>query len=124
MMTETGTMTDDQARDEFRKLRHISGSGATRAEWMKAVRGRLGDRAASATPAEWVAAARMATTKCEKCRGTGVYWWGGIVFEVDGSVKTPPKSGPCYQCDGKGYQDQDDYRRNYGYIRHMIANAC
>jgi hypothetical protein len=32
-------------------------------------------------------------------------------------------SGPCYRCEGKGRQDQDDFCRNRTYDRHAIRRA-
>lgn len=50
--------------------------------------------------------------KCSNCGGSGIYRWGACVNGV------MSKSGPCFRCEGKGYQDEADRRRNYGYDNH------
>lgn len=60
-----------------------------------------------------------ASTKvtCTHCGGTGVYKWGASVNGV------MTHSGPCYQCEGKGYQTDADQRRNWGYQNYAIGQA-
>jgi len=72
----------------------------------------------NASPAEYVGAAAEATTICNRCHGTGTYAWGGT---VNGK---PVHTGDCFRCEGKGVQDQDDYRRCIAYDRHAIRRAC
>jgi DnaJ-class molecular chaperone len=52
--------------------------------------------------------------KCAKCRGTGVYRWGGGT--VNGVFRG--KEGPCHSCRGTGYQDHTQIKRNECYNRH------
>jgi hypothetical protein len=52
--------------------------------------------------------------ECDKCRGSGVYGWGAY---INGK---PSFSGPCFRCEGKGYQTALDMRRNCYYDRYGI----
>jgi DnaJ-class molecular chaperone len=52
---------------------------------------------------------------CAKCKGTGVYAWGGT---VNGK---PVKAGACYSCQGTGHQDRRQIARNEAYNRHKLA---
>lgn len=54
--------------------------------------------------------------KCAKCRGTGLYCWGGT---VNGK---PVRSGPCHSCQGTGKQTKSDISRNTAYNRYKIAS--
>lgn len=53
--------------------------------------------------------------RCEKCRGTGTYCWGGT---VNGR---PVHSGRCHSCGGTGRQTRRDILRNAAYNRHKLA---
>jgi hypothetical protein len=55
---------------------------------------------------------------CDHCQCSGEYRWGPCI-----NGAPPQFGGVCHQCQGKGYQDQDDQRRNYGYINHTIREA-
>lgn len=55
---------------------------------------------------------------CDHCQNTGEYRWGACI-----NGAPPQFGGTCHQCQGKGYQDADDQRRNYGYINHAIRKA-
>lgn len=57
-------------------------------------------------------------TACDHCGCSGEYRWGPCI-----NGAPPQFGGTCHQCQGKGYQDQEDQRRNYGYINHMIRQA-
>lgn len=121
MTTATAkTTTISRMRAEFATMRRNAGFCATREEWnasVVAVMESRGIGSSDATPAQWLDAARDARTACERCNGTGTYSWGGT---INGK---PVHTGDCYQCEGRGTQGQDDYRRNYGYTLHMIVNA-
>lgn len=52
---------------------------------------------------------------CGNCGGSGNYSWGAV---VNGKVT---HTGTCFQCAGKGYQDDADQRRNYGYWNYKIS---
>ena len=54
---------------------------------------------------------------CDRCSWTGTYRWGAT---VNGKIA---HEAECYQCQGKGYQDQEDQKRNYGYNMHLIRSA-
>jgi len=56
--------------------------------------------------------------RCEKCRGTGVYSWGGT---LNGK---PVRTGQCHSCRGTGAQSRSDIARNHTYNRHKIALIC
>lgn len=53
--------------------------------------------------------------KCPKCRGTGVYSWGGT---VNGK---PMHTGTCFSCKGTGKQSAKQIAGNHTYNRHKIA---
>lgn len=53
---------------------------------------------------------------CAKCKGTGLYRWGGAM--VNGAWKG--KSGPCHSCQGTGKQSAKQIRRNQAYNRHKL----
>lgn len=55
--------------------------------------------------------------KCGHCQGTGIYRWGASINGV------MTHSGDCYRCQGKGWQSDDDRRRNWGYDNHAIRRA-
>ena len=49
------------------------------------------------------------TLDCTYCGTTGIY---------------APNGGPCFRCKGKGFQDEADQKRNYGYdLHHRPAPA-
>lgn len=52
---------------------------------------------------------------CDKCRGTGVYLWGAVINGW------PSRQGQCFQCNGKGYTDSRDRRRNKYYWNHKVV---
>ena len=52
--------------------------------------------------------------QCGKCRGMGIYSWGGT---VNGK---PRYSGKCFSCRGTGKQDRAQIRNNEVYNRHKI----
>jgi hypothetical protein len=57
----------------------------------------------------------VAPGPCCKCRGTGVYAWGGF---TNGK---PDKSGPCHSCRGTGKQSRAQIARNYAYNKHKVT---
>ena len=46
-----------------------------------------------------------------KCNGSGTYWVRAEGFETHGKYVIER----CFGCNGKGYQDRDDQKRNWGY---------
>jgi hypothetical protein len=69
-------------------------------------------------PVDWIMAVRSVTCRCERCRGTGTYYWGACINGV------MSKSAPCARCGGKGWMDFDDMRRGRAYDNHAISRAC
>lgn len=117
--TTTATKTVTEMRAEFEKFAKIGRSAAGTETWDAAVKTlamKMAD-GRTLTPEVWVKAAELATTRCDKCRGTGTYSWGACVNGV------MTHSGLCNRCHGKGQQDQDDYRRNYGYDNYAVRAA-
>jgi hypothetical protein len=55
---------------------------------------------------------------CAKCRGRGIYYFGGAV--INGVFQG--KSGPCFSCGGTGRQTEADINRNHAYNRHKLRN--
>lgn len=47
--------------------------------------------------------------RCGRCAGTGMF----ITGTLNGKPIGP--GGICFRCAGKGFQTEDDSRRNYGY---------
>ena len=70
------------------------------------------------TPVKWVMAIKGVTCKCERCRGSGTYYWGAC---INGKMS---HSAPCARCGGKGWMDFDDMRRGRAYDNHAICRAC
>lgn len=62
-----------------------------------------------------LAAENSNASVCLDCSGTGTYYAGGAV--VNG--RFTGKTGPCYRCQGKGYQTDDDRKRNEYYDLHV-----
>lgn len=93
-------------RKEFATLMRNAGISATKEEWMDAVKKEAMKLSGGKEPSPemWVVAANNAVTTCTRCKGTG------IVFI--GRIQKPDK---CFRCEGKGVQNQDDYRRNWGH---------
>jgi hypothetical protein len=69
------------------------------------------------SPIGWVFAARAVGCRCERCHGTGTYYWGACVNGV------MSKSAPCARCAGKGRMTFDDMRRSRAYDNYAIARA-
>jgi hypothetical protein len=112
--TDLQEMTIEELRAEFRKLRRNAVQFMGREAFDDQVNGMV---PAVATPAEYVYAAERVTCECERCQGSGVYYWGASVNGV------MTHSGDCYACQGKGRLNQDDFRRNWGYWNYAVANA-
>jgi hypothetical protein len=68
-------------------------------------------------PVGWLMAIREVTCGCERCRGTGTYYWGAC---INGQMT---HSAPCARCGGKGWMDFDDMRRGRAYDNHAISRA-
>jgi hypothetical protein len=112
--TDLGILTTEEFRAEFKALRRNALHCTSKAEWMEAVTALLPD---DPTPQDWVWAAEIAITKCDRCSGTGRYSWGA---SVNGKMT---HSGPCFRCEGKGHHNQDDYKRNWAYDRYAVVAA-
>lgn len=105
----------EQMQAEYNAYRRNALHCATAAEWEAAVEKLLKKRFGDCKPTmrQLVDAARDATTKCDRCGGSGRYQWGAV---VNGRCTN---SGPCFRCQEKGYFTQEDYRRNWGYDNHQ-----
>jgi len=119
----------DMGRDEYAAL-DVETARAVYAELREIVRYTMGkDHADSAircafacdapeVPVEWILAVKRVRCKCERCRGTGTYYWGAC---INGRMT---HSGPCARCGGNGEMTFDDMRRGRAYDNHSIARAC
>jgi hypothetical protein len=112
--TETQEMTVEELRGEYRKLRRNAVQFMGRESFDDQVSGMI---PGNATPEEYVYAAERVTCDCERCQGSGVYSWGAC---VNGKMT---HTGDCYACQGKGYLNQDDFKRNWAYWRHAVVRA-
>lgn len=104
--------------EEYAKLKRNGEYNAGKEAWAAAVceqLAKMGKTIDSATFAEIVHAARVATTPCDRCNASGIYQWGA---QINGRMT---HSASCYRCNGKGRQNQDDYRRNWGYDQRIKA---
>ncbi len=70
------------------------------------------------TPVDWIMAVKRLECICERCRGTGTYYWGAC---VNGIMQ---HSAPCARCGGDGCMTFDDMRRGRAYDKHAIVRAC
>ncbi len=70
------------------------------------------------SPIEWLLAVKRAECDCERCKGTGTYYWGA---SVNGKMSC---SAPCARCGGDGRMTFDDMRRGKAYDNHAIIRAC
>jgi hypothetical protein len=68
-------------------------------------------------PADWVMAVKRLECKCERCNGSGTYYWGAC---VNGKMSN---SAPCARCGGDGRMTFADMRRGRAYDNHAIARA-
>jgi hypothetical protein len=75
-------------------------------------------RFAGKPPANWIMAVKAVTCKCERCKGSGTYYWGA---SINGRMTN---SGPCARCGGDGKMTFDDMRRGRAYDNHSIQRAC
>lgn len=69
------------------------------------------------SPVEWIMAVKAVERRCERCRGSGTYFWGACINGV------MSHSAPCARCNGKGWMDFDDMRRGRAYDKYAIAHA-
>jgi hypothetical protein len=112
--TDLQEITIEELRAEYRKLQRNAAQFMGKEAFRDQVNGMV---PANATPEEYVYAAERVTCECERCQGSGVYCWGG---SVNGK---PVHTGDCYACQGKGFLNQDDFKRNWGYWNYTIAAA-
>jgi hypothetical protein len=62
-------------------------------------------------PLAWYEVIEAGMCTCYKCGGSGLYYFGGPV--VNGVYQG--KTGPCFACDGKGKQSNEDRTRCHFY---------
>jgi len=122
MANETTKTNDDvmKIKRAYHRVQKRS-LAKTPAEFNAAVASRLLDHNISpeeATPEQWLTAAKRVGFKCARCAGTGQF----ITMVENGKPKGP--GGICYRCDGKGWQNDQDRRRNYGYDNYAFAKAA
>lgn len=116
--------TTDELRERYRKalwaLTYDNADKATAQAKIAEVAQACAERRelSAPTPALWVRAAESCELPCGRCAGTGRF----ITYVENGVPKGP--GGPCYRCDGKGYQTAADGARNYGADRQQFARAC
>lgn len=105
--------TDDQFRNEYRSVRNlfVSGADCDPDEFDQLVKNRMGEKD---TPKHWINAAHSVKVPCRRCAQTGRF----ITMVENGNPKGP--GGICFRCEGKGYQTEEDARRNWGYDRFGI----
>lgn len=108
-------MTTNEAREEYRRLREQALYDGGRAAEFDASASAIAGEGAS--PERWVAAAHRAVVGCRRCGGTGRF----ITGSLNGQPVGP--GGPCFRCDGKGMQNAEDGRRNFGYDRYSMVRA-
>ncbi len=103
----------EQAREEYRRIRARAWQCAEKSEFDAKVSESVGlgfgtEEGSVERARKWVLAARVARFTCRRCGGTGRFITGSLNGELVGP------GGPCYRCEGKGWQDDSDARRNYG----------
>jgi|SRR6185436_9213770 len=99
-------------RKEFSQIRGRS-HAATRQEFLQACQAYLKEYKLPETPDNWVHAAKTCRIHCRRCDGTGMF----ITGMSNGQPIGP--GGPCYRCNGKGWQNDADARRNFGADMHQ-----
>lgn len=107
-------MSPSDCRAEYRRIRARSHAESP-ADFDRAVRAELGP--GEHAPEAWVRAARVARIPCRRCGASGRFTTG----TVNGRPTGP--GGPCYRCDGKGFQVDADARRNFGADHGAIVDA-
>lgn len=60
---------------------------------------------------------RARKDRCERCSGTGRYVRGNL------NGKPAGPGGECFRCLGKGYQTEEDEKRNAAYDIHAFARV-
>lgn len=70
------------------------------------------------TPENFLLVAKCVSIPCRRCAQTGRF----ITGSLNGQPTGP--GGICYRCEGKGWQDDSDARRNYGAdVNQIVRNA-
>lgn len=107
-------MTIEEMREEFKKIReraHYEHS-FTDKEYLEKCSNYLKQKGIIpevASPEQWLKAAENIEFGCGRCARTGRF----ITYVENGVPKGP--GGECFRCGGKGYQNDSDHRRNWGY---------
>lgn len=66
-------------------------------------------------PVSWFTLVESGSCECWKCGGSGLFYFGGMVLNGVYQGKT----GPCFACEGKGNQtDEDRIRCHYYWHRY------
>lgn len=121
------TMTDDECRAYYRKVRARSEADNPAAfdakvKWQLErwayLRKAGGNPPSELTiPQQWVECAREVRFKCKRCGGTGQF----VTMMENGVLKGP--GGPCFRCKGRGKQNDHDVRRNEVHDEHYIPGG-
>lgn len=121
-------MSLEQCRAEYRSIRRRS-HAENNAAFDRAVYDLMVEWGESepetAEPWQWVSAARAVRFSCRRCAGTGIW---AKVWTWDEAGRTVPApyqvTGVCFRCEGRGFQDDADARRNFGADCYAIVRAC
>lgn len=103
----------NKLRSEFADLMQNAIHSFRKDEWLNEVK-RIAFKKSGGdepTPEQWVEAAREAKLQCNACRGDGIYYGAGCI--ENGFFRG--YTGDCFRCNGKGKQDQNDFKRNRAY---------
>lgn len=102
-------------REYAARRAHACYNNAARAAFDAACRAIVGE---GATPEQWLAATDRATFRCGRCAGTGRFITG-----LHNGQPTGP-GGPCFRCEGRGWQSWQDGRRNAYYNARSFGRAA
>ena len=109
---EYAALDIDTQRAVFAALRETAYYSMTREEFNSAVKAQN-----PVTPVDWIMAVKALVVKCDRCNGSGTYYWGAC---VNGRMS---HSASCARCAGKGKMTFDDMRRYRGWINHAMCAA-
>jgi hypothetical protein len=92
---------------------------AVRKDGTRALFYRYGPDFENWVPVEWLTVEVEGLETCFKCSGSGLYYFGGPI--VNGVYQG--KTGPCFGCEGKGQQSDDDRARCHNYWHRRGADV-
>lgn len=100
-------MTTNDLRAQYRAIRRRS-HAEDKKVFDSTVKALMAKQGLLPTPENFVLAAESVTFPCRRCSGTGKF----VTYVENGIPKGP--GGDCFRCNGRGYQDDADARRNFG----------